>query len=116
MMAVEQFEVFPLEDGKWIWQHRVGGDVVESGKPVSSRADAYAGAQEARGDVVTPLLHMNGSPAGEARTRGPQRIVLLRKDGSLYGELDHELKAGGPAQHVSIVPASDHGEAVEIGG
>jgi hypothetical protein len=51
------------------------------------------------------------------RTPVDCRVVLLREDGSEYGELDAAPSTGGGApQIVNLSPAGDNSEAPDLGG
>jgi len=114
-MPSEQYEVFPEEDG-WAWRLRGEDGEVSDASWYGSRTEAISAAQEARGDVVTKLYTADGAEHSEDRQRGWQRILLLRADGSLCGELDHEIRAGGPPTYVDIHPAEESSEAVSVDG
>lgn len=115
---MEQFEVYPEKDG-WNWRRRgADGKSKGSGPGYGSRADAIAGArEEGRGDERLQLTRGDGSLVQKVFQRGgPERIVLLRADGSEHGEIDHALRHGGQAQTVSITPAAESTKAVSNGG
>jgi hypothetical protein len=108
----DTFEVFP--DGEK-WSYRVrseDGKAGKQGKTFAGRADAIAAAKEARGDKQEELFRADGSPAATIESRGPEAIVLLRPDGSVYGELSHAVRAGGKPQVVAITPAVENTKAV----
>lgn len=87
-----EFQVFP-GDGFWTFRGPRG---LEGGQ-YASRREAMAAAREARGDKREQLFYGDGSPAGERVVyRGPERIVLLRRDGSMVGELEHPLNVEVP--------------------
>lgn len=106
-----RFEVFPV-DGEWSYQYRFAhGDTQERGQNYPTRSEAIAACKVARGDVDEELFRADGTSLGHAVSRGREAIVLLRPDGSLYGELDHEERqATGAAQRVSIKPAGEQTE------
>lgn len=109
-----RYEVIP-EDDKWLWRFRSEGGKLSRdhrSKPLKTRAEALTGAREARGDDREEVFNAAGESAGElVRYRGPEAIVLMRGDGSMHGELEHELRAGGPAQYVDLEPAESSSEA-----
>lgn len=107
-MAASRYEVFPRNEG---WRYR-SPDGHES-KKFETRAEALAAAREARGDDRQEIFDAAGVSLGEhVLSRGPEAIVLLREDGSLYGEIDHEIVDGAGSQAVSVTPAGETGEAV----
>jgi hypothetical protein len=73
-------EVKPFKNGKW----GVG----------SERFDDRRSAIAHAGEIKEPT----------------DNVVLLRLDGSLYGELMH-AESGAQAQHVSVTPAGEKGSA-----
>lgn len=86
-----QIEVYPQKNGAWRVRRRGEGDKAQNiGESVEARREAVDAALEAR-------------EHGEA-------VVLLRPDGSVYGELHHAESDGGQ-QDVSIEPATEDGEA-----
>lgn len=101
----DRYEIAPDGDG-WNWRK---GD--ESGAGYADRGAAIEAARDARGDKRTPLFFEDGSKAGVVvEHRGPEAMVILRADGSVYGELDHELVEGGAPQFKDISPAVQHSE------
>lgn len=116
---MDQIEVVPFEDGTWNWRVRVDGSVAEEGDGGHTRADAVAAARAYNGDEELTLTRADGSAAGKERRRRPEalRVVLLRVDGSEYGELDPAPStATGPPHEVTLTPAGEMGEAVSNGG
>ena len=113
---MDQIEVVPNKDGTWNWRSRSGGKIVEKGKGYENRADAIAAAREGRGDATFTLTDDAGNVVGTTRASAGPRIVLLRLDGSEYGELDPPASGGTQAQLVSITPAGSTNEAVKLGG
>lgn len=111
---MDQIEVVPVDDG-WEWQKRVDGGVVEGGVGYPDRSSAIAAARDARGDIIADVVH-DGVKIGETAINGDLRIVLLRRDGSLHGELYPAKGNGGPAQHITLTPAGETDEAVRIDG
>lgn len=111
------YEVFPCDDG---WSFRLvddEGNELETGGSFDGWKLASQAARDHRGDQREALYRMNDDGGfDEVGTlvgfRGPERIVLLRADGSLYGEIDHAIAEGGTPQLVSIAPASTQTEAV----
>lgn len=104
-----RYEVFP--DGNE-WSYRQGET---RGGNYPTRSEAIAAAKNARGDTTEDLFRADGSLAGTNVVRGPEAIVLLRPDGSVYGELDHELGEGKNPQRITLTPASETDAAVNGG-
>lgn len=94
------YEVFPSDDG-WGWRL---DDIEDRG--YESRGEAYAAARAHRGDRSEPVYkQVDGEfvEVGVDEQRGPEAIVLLRPDGSVYGELSHAVgDSGATPQRVSI--------------
>lgn len=112
--SVDQFEIVPCEDGTWGWRKCVGGEVVNAEYGYSLRKDALTEARTQNQDEVLFLVNAAGKTVGTTTVRKPDalRVVLLRLDGSLYGELDTgPSPATGPPQHVTLTPATEAGEA-----
>ena len=74
--------VFPNKSGGWRWDR--------DGQKASSSFDTRREAIDAARAEKTP----------------EDNVVLLRADGSVYGELDHAIKAPG-GQNVDLEPAGD---------
>jgi hypothetical protein len=104
-----EYQVAPGKSG-WNWQLQEGSKTLERGDGYETRSDAINAAGEHRGDQQ--LSYADGTPA-DIRRGGPERVVLLRADGSLVGELSHRIAEGGAAQQVDVEPA---GEATNSGG
>ena len=111
-----RYEVFP-EGEQWSYRYRTEQGKAEGrGENFATRSEAIAAAKAARGDKNEELFRADGSAVGNAVTRGPEAIVLLRPDGSVYGELDHEERTGGTPQRVTLTPANEKTEAVNVDG
>jgi hypothetical protein len=104
-----EYQVAPGKSG-WNWQLRDGSKTVARGDGYETRSDAINAAGEHRGDEQ--LYRADGTPA-EILRGGPERIVLLRADGSLVGELSQRVADGGDAQQITVEPA---GETTNSGG
>lgn len=102
-MAADQIEVVPAGDGTWGWRKRVDDQVVD-GASCETRREAIDAARAARGDELVTLTRADGSEAGTARLGGGMRIVLLRGDGSEYGELDPAETSGTAVRVSALVP------------
>lgn len=111
---VDQYEIVPCEDGTWGWRKCVGGEVVKQEFGYSLRKDALTEVRTLNGDEVLSLVNADGETVGTTTQRRKEalRVVLLRLDGSLYGELDcGPSPATGPPQRVTLTPAIESGEA-----
>jgi len=89
-----QWEVFPDGD-EWSYRFRTEGGASRRGNMHGTRAEVIAAAREERGE-------------------GLERVVLLRKDGSMHGELDHrrpDMEAETAAQQASLDAAGESGGA-----
>lgn len=111
---MNRYRVRPHEDGSWSWALQdEDGKEVASGD-CESRGDALKAVREHRGDKMNDLYTSGGDFFRTEITRGgPEGIDLLRPDGSLYGEIDHEVREGGTPQYIDLEPASESSEAVE---
>lgn len=87
-----QIEVYPDKAEEWRWRRRAANNrkSATSGEAFSSRSAAIKAAREER--------------------KPDERIVLLRQDGSLVGELDHAV-GSGEATEVELEPAGEEGSA-----
>lgn len=87
-------EIFSSDAG-WSWRKVEDTSVVGESAPFSDRSAAFEDALVER--------------EGEA-------IVLLRADGSVYGELYHAASSGGKPQHVDLLAATSRSSAVSVDG
>lgn len=85
-----RLEVFPDKSGGWHWSR----DGKNKSKSFDSRREAIDAAR--------------GEKAAE------DNVVLLRLDGSVYGELDHAVVQTGTT-NVNVEPAGDNSGAGEEG-
>lgn len=111
----DQFEIVPAEDGTWGWQKRVGGSVVDEFHGYEARSHTLAEVRAMNGDETLEVRRTNGQLVRTIRDRKPDalRVVLLRLDGSLYGELDPPpSNATGEPHRITLTPATESGEAV----
>lgn len=111
----DQFEIVPSEDGTWAWQKRIDGVITDGESGFELRADALAIARDLNGDEVLDLRRADGELVRQQRERKSDalRVVLLRLDGSEYGELDPPPSpATGEPHRVTLTPATESGEAV----
>lgn len=101
---MEQVEIKP-EGGQWTWRH-VDDDKTEvASGSCEDRTTAIAeGRKAAGGRRVMQTDTETGEEVGETQLPTTCRVVLLRPDGSEYGELDPGPQADGPAQEVDIEP------------
>ena len=86
-------ELFPNKKGEWHFRLK-GGKGKDQG-PYQSRREAFRDALVARVD---------------------EAIVLLRLDGSVYGELYHARGNSNPPQEVDILAAQTVEKGVSFGG
>lgn len=103
----DQVEVFPLKNGHW--RYRDGEKQSES---IETRGEAITAAREAAGVGVREVFDGDGKSLGTVKSTG-RRVVLLRLDGSVHGELDAPSTGSG-AQLVNIAPASEKSEAGSV--
>jgi hypothetical protein len=106
----DQIEVLPTEDG-WIWRKRLGDEVVVNGDPVVTRSEAIEAARTANGSEKLERRRTDGSLHGIEYTQGGLRVVLLRRDGSEYGEIDRPPSTGGNSQILNLTPAVETDDA-----
>jgi hypothetical protein len=101
-----EYVVQPTKDDAWEFALRdENGEKVAGAGGHATRTAAIDAAREHRGDRRT--YYEGGEPAGWVRG-GPERVVLLRRDGSTVGEVDHALNdLSGPAQQADIEPAGE---------
>jgi hypothetical protein len=112
---VDQIEVYPQKD-KWYWRRREGKSIAAKCRAsgYADRAEAIAEARKERGGEVN-LVDDDGKKVGRA-SLGGLRVVLLRADGSEYGELDAPASSSnGQAQRVTLTPAGETSKAVGRG-
>ncbi|RJQ08786.1 MAG: hypothetical protein C4558_07465 [Dehalococcoidia bacterium] len=109
-----QIEVLPVKD-KWAWQRR-GDDGKVEGKPkvFDTRAQSIVAAREAAGEERETLYNNDGDPVAERRVSG-ERVVLLREDGSEYGQLAAPRVSDKP-QLVTLPVAAEADEAGDLDG
>jgi len=110
----DQYEIVPLDDGSWRVDLRQE-DAVKKGAEFEIRREAIQAAREANGTRDLTVSDENGRPVSTVRQYGPLRVVLLRPDGSEYGELDHAQGTGGYPQYVNLTPAPLTDQAREAG-
>ncbi len=104
---MNRYEVYPVGDG-WAYRSPDGSEHEE----YETRGDAYAAARDARGDRRRDLYDGEGNfVKSEEITRGPEAIVLLRADGSVYGELSHAKSNSKNPIHKSLTPAGTNDNA-----
>ncbi len=93
----KRIEVYPdkATPPQWRWRKKSanGRTTATSGESFSDRTAAFEGALLERED---------------------EAIVLLRKDGSVYGELYHAAREGGPPQRVDILAATTNDNAEKV--
>lgn len=109
-MGADQIEVFP-EGDKWYYrEHTAAGGYRNKSDSFDDRGSAIAGARgEASVPAVEELYNAGGEPRGISPKRpGALRVVLLRADGSEYGELDAGPSAGGEALTAQVETATEH--------
>ena len=113
MKKQKQIEVYPDKAGEWRWRRRAANGKIsaDSGEGYSARGSAIEAARAERGDTKLTEVRDDGTEAGVRYERGDdERIVLLRADGSMHGELSPPAPVGG-AQTVDLEPATENGEA-----
>lgn len=98
-VAEDRIEVAPLKNGNWSVSGVQGS--------FEDRAQAIEAARVEAG--VESLYNADGEAV--ANTDAKRSVVLMRPDGSVYGEL-YAPPAGQGAQEVAIEPASESTEAV----
>jgi len=111
-VAQPQIEVFP-DGGKWRWRERDGKGKAGDQSGADSRSETIRKARDAAGVAPSEqLFNADGEPRGVTPKRpGRVRVVLLREDGSVYGELDSGPSAG--SEQTAEVQAA--GEASSAG-
>ena len=90
-----RIEVYPSKQGTWRWQRR-------DGDHTSDRSQAFDTRNEAFEDALVG--------------RESEPIVLVRKDGTVHGELYHGSGNGRPPQRVDILAATSRDQAVNVDG
>ena len=111
---MNEYQVYP-SDGGWHWklvEAREGeepanvvnsGDVVAEGGPFDEWKAAVADARDHRGDVREDIYRRFEDGFEKVgvlvKERGPERVAIVREDGSLYGECDAALP-DGPGQPI----------------
>lgn len=112
---MEQIEIYPA-GGQWYWRHVNEDGSSQDSEPYADRNEAIAeGRRRVGGESVDLISKVTGEKVGEQRTRTGCRVVLLREDGSEYGELDPPPSSDEQqenAQNVTLEPASEASEVV----
>jgi hypothetical protein len=109
---VREVRVYPDED-QWAYALVEDDEVLETHEADDQRS-AFAGARAIGGHETIELFDADGNPVGTAKKPGC-RVVVLRRDGSEYGELEPaESTAGGTPIRVSIEPVIETSEATEM--
>lgn len=110
-----EIQVTPHDDGSWTVVATDDPDTVSPN--YDSRGEAIAAARKANGRVNVQVTTPDGKVVGEGSVGGRMRIVLMKLDGSMHGELDAaEKRSGGQAQVFNLTPVSEHTEAVPVNG
>lgn len=112
-MGAAQIEVFP-DGGKWRWREVTANGKAGDHSGADSRSETIRKARDAAGVVPSvELFDADGNSHGMSPKRpGHVRVVLLREDGSEYGELDAGPSAG--SEQMAVVEAA--GESSKAGG
>lgn len=84
--AAPVIELYPHESGDWCWRRTDQEQGLVTG--FKTRGEALADARKANGRSSNPIFNEGGTKVGDAIVDGDLRIVLLRADGTLYGEID----------------------------
>lgn len=114
---MDRYYVFPRE-GEWVARKGDSGDELGS---FSTRGEALEAARDDRGDVREDIYRKEddgsfGRVGVLVKHRGPEALWLLREDGSVYGEVDHEIAPGGGQPIImNIAPANAGSEAQSVG-
>lgn len=114
-MAQAQIEVFP-DAGKWRWRERDEKGKAGDQSGADSRSETIRKARDAA-EVAQPveLFDAEGNSHGLSPKRpGRARVVLLRDDGSEYGELDSGPSAGS-GQTAVVEAASETAKSGKAG-
>ncbi len=109
-----QINVAPDEKGRWNWE-RVDDDGkgADKGPGFDDRGVAIAAARAEGGAEEVTVTRGGGNP--ESYFTPPAcRIVLLRADGSKVGELDSAPGDGSVGQTITLAPATESGESVDL--
>lgn len=105
----ERIEVYPDEAGEHRWRKIAanGDETADSGEGYKNRGDAIEAARREAGGGLVDLVR-DGEVVGQQVQPPNCQIVLLRKDGTLVGELDRAPtpEDAGPAQEVDLEPAT----------
>lgn len=94
-MADTVIELLPAKDGSWHWRKRANDRTTKKSDSFDTRDEAFEDA----------LIE-----------RETEAIVLLRLDGSVYGEMYHAASSGGTPQRVDLLAASTRESAVNLDG
>lgn len=108
-----QIEVFP-DGGKWRWRERDADGKAGDDSGADTRSETIRKARNAAEvEERVELFDGDGNSHGLSPKRpGRVRVVLLRNDGSEYGELDAGPSAGR-GQSARVEAASEAGVAGE---
>lgn len=112
---MDRYYVYPDGDG---WSARKGeSDMVVEG--AADRNAAMEAVYDHRGDEREDLYRRVGDEYERVgvfvKHRGPEALWLLRADGSVYGEVDHEMAEGGQPIVMNIAPVQESSNAGEVG-
>lgn len=113
---MDRYYVYP-QDGAWV--ARKGEDSI-LGEDYPDRSSAMEAARDHRGDEREDVYVKEGDDYKRVgvfvKYRGPEALWLLREDGSVYGEVDHEVaEGGGQPIIVKLAPVSQNSKAGEVG-
>lgn len=113
---MDRYYVFP-RDGEWV-ARKGDEDAGEMGS-YPDRGAALEACRDDRGDVREDMYVKRDGDFERVgvlvKHRGPEALWLLREDGSVYGEVDHELAPGGGTPIiVNIKPAGEASNAGEV--
>ena len=113
---MDKYYVQPNEHGEWHAFKGEGASAADFGM-YPSRDQAMEACRDDRGDERDEVFYADGQRAGViVRYRGPEALWILNVDGSVYGEVDAEVKAGGTPIVVNIAAPETKDEAPSIEG
>lgn len=105
----DEIQVLPRKNGRWT----IVVDGSENREGFDTRREAIDAARREGGAEEVRIVREDGSE--ETVTSTPNcRVVLMRPDGSEYGELNPAPSSSGPAQTITLNPASERTEAAEL--
>jgi hypothetical protein len=117
-MANSEIQIYPTEDNQWSWRKVEDGEKTEQGDAYDDRSTAIEQGRASRGEEGVSIVK-DGETIGQGSIGGQGRVVLLRKDGSEYAELDPPASVNqdpNEVHRITIGAVEEGSEAQDIEG